>query len=282
LGVGVLLLLFWKEFQLLSFDRAFGASLGWPMQRLDIGFTLLVVAAIVLGLQSVGVVLMSALSVAPAAAACQWVDGLGAMVLLAAVLGAVAGVSGTLLSAALGWAGHRAVDRALRQHPGIVFPALGAQTGPCLATAGPLAAQARSGKAGRPGHRIPTALRLEIQLIAVTAAVACALVGSSGLAPDGFDGRCDQPYRAFGYCPELFCRAGFAFALLLLGAALMGVATVGLGRGFAAEWPGRRRCRHRLGLSCLVQPGRPVDWPVRAERTSGCRCRADGDGAGTF
>ena len=60
-------------------------------------------AAIVLGLQSVGVVLMSALLVAPAAAARQWVDGLGAMVLLAAVLGAVAGVSGTLLSAL--WAG---------------------------------------------------------------------------------------------------------------------------------------------------------------------------------
>ena len=85
------------------FHRPFGASLGWPMQRLDIGFTLLVVAVIVLGLQSVGVVLMSALLVAPAAAARQWVDGLGAMVLLAAALGAVAGVSGTLLSAL--WAG---------------------------------------------------------------------------------------------------------------------------------------------------------------------------------
>lgn len=94
----LLLLLFWKEFKLLSFDRDFGQSLGFPMQLLEIVLTMLLVVAIVIGLQAVGVVLMSAMVVAPAAAARQWTDRLGLMVTLSALFGAVAGVSGTLIS----------------------------------------------------------------------------------------------------------------------------------------------------------------------------------------
>lgn len=94
----LLMLLFWKEFKLLSFDRDFGASLGYPMQALEILLTTLLVVAIVIGLQAVGVVLMSAMVVAPAAAARQWTDRLGVMVALAAFFGALAGVAGTLIS----------------------------------------------------------------------------------------------------------------------------------------------------------------------------------------
>jgi manganese/zinc/iron transport system permease protein len=98
-GAALLLLaLFWKEFKLLSFDRDFGASLGFPMQGLEILLTALLVVAIVIGLQAVGVVLMSAMVVAPAAAARQWTDRLGWMVILAALYGALAGVAGTLVS----------------------------------------------------------------------------------------------------------------------------------------------------------------------------------------
>jgi len=97
-GALALMLVFWKEFKLLSFDRDFGASLGLPMQRLEILITFLLVVAIVIGLQAVGVVLMSAMVVAPAAAARQWTDRLGVMVALAACFGALAGVAGTLLS----------------------------------------------------------------------------------------------------------------------------------------------------------------------------------------
>ncbi|MCC6169432.1 MAG: metal ABC transporter permease [Caldilineaceae bacterium] len=93
-----LLALFWKEFKLLSFDRDFGASLGFPMQKLEILLTMLLVVAIAIGLQAVGVVLMSAMVVAPAAAARQWTDRLGRMVALAALYGALAGVAGTLVS----------------------------------------------------------------------------------------------------------------------------------------------------------------------------------------
>jgi len=93
-----LMLIFWKEFKLLSFDRDFGASLGFPMQWLEVLITSLLVVAIVIGLQAVGVILMSAMLVAPAAAARQWTDQLGVMVLLSALFGAVAGVAGTLIS----------------------------------------------------------------------------------------------------------------------------------------------------------------------------------------
>ena len=72
-GIALLvLLLLWKEFKLLSFDRDYGATLGLPMQGLEIALTALLVMAIVIGLQAVGVVLMSAMVVAPAAAARQW------------------------------------------------------------------------------------------------------------------------------------------------------------------------------------------------------------------
>jgi len=98
-GAALLLLaLFWKEFKLLSFDRDFGASLGFPMPMLEVGITLLLVVAIVIGLQAVGVVLMSAMIVAPAAAARQWTDRLGLMVVLSGLFGAAAGVTGTAIS----------------------------------------------------------------------------------------------------------------------------------------------------------------------------------------
>ncbi|MFO8098973.1 MAG: metal ABC transporter permease [Salinibacter sp.] len=92
------LLLFWKEFKLLAFDPDFGRSLGVPVRALDVGLTTLLVVAIVIGLQTVGVVLMSAVIVAPAAAARQWTDRLGVMVGLAAAFGALSGVGGAVAS----------------------------------------------------------------------------------------------------------------------------------------------------------------------------------------
>ena len=94
----LVLALLWKEFKLLTFDREFAVSIGLSATRLDLLLTGLLVAAIVLGLQAVGVVLMSALIVAPAAAARQWTNSLSVMVGLAGVLGAIAGAGGALLS----------------------------------------------------------------------------------------------------------------------------------------------------------------------------------------
>lgn len=94
-------MLLWKEFKLLSFDPDFAATLGFPVRMLDVLITTLIVIAIVMGLQTVGVVLMSAMIVAPAASARQWTDNLGFMIILSALFGALAGISGAVLSASV-------------------------------------------------------------------------------------------------------------------------------------------------------------------------------------
>ena len=100
LGLAVLLIVLavWKEFKLLCFDPDFALSLGFPVRGLDVLLITLLVTSIVIGLQTVGVVLMSAMVVAPAAAARQWTDRLGAMVAISAFFGALAGAGGALIS----------------------------------------------------------------------------------------------------------------------------------------------------------------------------------------
>ena len=90
--------LLWKELKLLAFDPDFAGTLGLPIRVLDAVLTGLLVIGIVVGLQTVGVVLMSAMVVAPAAAARQWTDRLGFMIVLAGGFGALAGVAGAILS----------------------------------------------------------------------------------------------------------------------------------------------------------------------------------------
>jgi manganese/zinc/iron transport system permease protein len=94
----VVVLLF-KEFKILSFDLAFAASLGFPVRRLNVLLTSLILVAIIVGIQAVGVVLMAAMLITPAAAARQWTDSLGMMVLVSGLFGALSGVSGALISA---------------------------------------------------------------------------------------------------------------------------------------------------------------------------------------
>ena len=98
LALLVVALLF-KEFKLLSFDPAFAASLGFPVGRLNVLLTMLIVVAVIIGIQAVGVVLMAAMLIIPAAAARQWTDGLGMMLVISGLFGALSGVSGALISA---------------------------------------------------------------------------------------------------------------------------------------------------------------------------------------
>ncbi|WP_298313372.1 metal ABC transporter permease [uncultured Aquimarina sp.] len=95
----IVLLLFWKELKISLFDADYTKTLGFNIKFLDILITTFIVIAIVLGLQTVGVVLMSAMILAPAAAARQWTNSLSIMVILAAIFGAFSGVIGTAISA---------------------------------------------------------------------------------------------------------------------------------------------------------------------------------------
>ncbi len=93
--------LFWKEFKLLCFDPDFGGTMGFSMRSMDMLVTAVIVSAIVIGLQTVGVVLMSSMLITPAVAARQWTGNMGSMVILAALIAAVSGMTGVALSAGL-------------------------------------------------------------------------------------------------------------------------------------------------------------------------------------
>ena len=100
LGVVLLsvVILFWKEFKLVSFDEDFAQSIGFPRDKITALLFFIIVTSIIIGLQTVGVILMSALLTAPAVAARQWTDKLSLMVLISAFFGAISGVIGTILS----------------------------------------------------------------------------------------------------------------------------------------------------------------------------------------
>jgi manganese/zinc/iron transport system permease protein len=101
-GVTVSLLavvvLAFKEFKLVAFDPVFAATLGWPVRGLELLLDLLTVAAVTVGLQAVGVVLMAAMLVTPASAARYWTDRLPVMLILAAAIGAASGALGAWAS----------------------------------------------------------------------------------------------------------------------------------------------------------------------------------------
>ncbi len=94
-----IMLLFWKEFKIMLFDADYTKTLGFNTKFIDALITFFIVLAIVLGLQTVGVVLMSAMLLAPAAAARQWTNKLSTMIFIAAIFGAFSGVFGSAISA---------------------------------------------------------------------------------------------------------------------------------------------------------------------------------------
>ena len=89
----------WKELKVTTFDADFARSLGRPVVAIEFALSVLIAVAVVIGLQMVGVILMVALVIAPAAAARQWARRLEGMVVLAAIFGAISGVVGALISA---------------------------------------------------------------------------------------------------------------------------------------------------------------------------------------
>ena len=94
-------LLLLKEFTILCFDDGFARSQGWPVHWLDAVMLTLVAAVIVVGLQAVGLILIIAFLIIPAAAARFWTDGLRSMLMLSGVIGALSGWLGSSISALL-------------------------------------------------------------------------------------------------------------------------------------------------------------------------------------
>lgn len=94
-------LLLLKEFTLLCFDEGFGRSQGWLIHLLDVIMLALVAAVTVVGLQAVGLILIIAFLITPAAAARFWTNDLRTMLILSALIGGISGWLGAAISALL-------------------------------------------------------------------------------------------------------------------------------------------------------------------------------------
>lgn len=101
-SVAVILLiavfLLFKEFSLLAFDKDYAKTIGLPVKRIELVLTSLIVLSVVIGIQAVGVVLMAAILITPAAAARFWTNKIRVMFLLASVFGALSGLAGAYIS----------------------------------------------------------------------------------------------------------------------------------------------------------------------------------------
>ena len=101
-GVAVLLILvvttLYKELMLISFNEDYARILGLPVKALRLTLNTVTVLAIAIGIQSVGVVLMAALLITPAATARSWTDNLRWMILFSALFGGLSGLIGSYAS----------------------------------------------------------------------------------------------------------------------------------------------------------------------------------------
>lgn len=93
-----LVLLFYKEFKLILFNREFAVSIGLPVRFFDFLISTMNVLAVAIGIQAVGVVLMAALLITPAGAGRFWTDRFSRMLIISAVFGSLSGVAGCIIS----------------------------------------------------------------------------------------------------------------------------------------------------------------------------------------
>ena len=101
-GFGALVIItiaaFYKEFMVISFDPILAKTLRLPINFLNNLLLLLIAVTIVLSLQTVGVALMAAMLVTPAAAASLLTRRLPVMMVLSATIGAISAIAGLYLS----------------------------------------------------------------------------------------------------------------------------------------------------------------------------------------
>lgn len=94
----VLTALFWKELKLISFDVEYAKTLQIPVTFTLILYRALLIMTIIIGIQSVGAILISSLLIAPAVGARQWTNKLGTMCILAGFFGMLSAMGGTIWS----------------------------------------------------------------------------------------------------------------------------------------------------------------------------------------
>ncbi len=128
-GAAILLVMFllYKEFVVLSFDPVLAATLRLPARLLDYLLMVLIAIAIVVSLQTVGVALMVAMLVTPAAAASLLTRRLPVMMGLAALIASLSGIIGLYLSYYLNIASGAAIVLTCTAFFGMVWVITGLQ-----------------------------------------------------------------------------------------------------------------------------------------------------------
>jgi len=94
----ITILFLWKEFTIISFDQAYAQSIDAPVTIINIILTILIILTIIVGLQTVGLILISSFLIAPALAARQWTTSLQATVVLSIIFSLIATTTGTYFS----------------------------------------------------------------------------------------------------------------------------------------------------------------------------------------
>jgi manganese/zinc/iron transport system permease protein len=84
------------------FDLSFAGSIGLPVRLLELSMTAMLVVAIVIGVRTVGAILMVAMLIVPTVTARQLTKRLPNLLLVAGLTGAVVGSAGSLISTAAG------------------------------------------------------------------------------------------------------------------------------------------------------------------------------------
>lgn len=90
--------LFYKELQVMTFDRSYAKSLGLPVRLIEGLIFFLVTAAVIIGIRSMGVILMSAMLIAPVVAARQLTHRLSYLFAFSALFGILSGFLGIYFS----------------------------------------------------------------------------------------------------------------------------------------------------------------------------------------
>ncbi len=94
----VLVIAYYRDFLIVSFDRAAAEAMGIKVFWLDILLLVIITLTIVVSLRAVGNILVLAMLVTPAAAARLLTDHLPTLMLMSATIGVLSGVLGLLIS----------------------------------------------------------------------------------------------------------------------------------------------------------------------------------------
>lgn len=95
----LLFILFWKEIKIYVFDPLFAQNSGFGKVVMQGLISVIMMVVIITELQTVGIILTSAMLIAPGVASLQWTKKFSVAMLLAVIFGVVSAVIGTTFSA---------------------------------------------------------------------------------------------------------------------------------------------------------------------------------------